>query len=74
MHYILRYIYLYIYVLYIAINISRITVDKYSGLLTIRGTSARFSTLLPLSFGCHRAQRTDMGGGGDTYSFPISCD
>lgn len=35
--YILIYIfrYLYIYILYIAVNISRITVDKYSGLLTI---------------------------------------
>lgn len=51
------YWYIYLYILYIAINISRITVDKYSGLLTIRGTSASFSTLLPLIFGCHRPQR-----------------
>lgn len=49
-------LYIDIYILYIAVNISRITVDKYSGLLTIRGTSASFSTLLPLSFGCHRPQ------------------
>lgn len=40
------YWYIYLYVLYIAINISRITVDKYSGLLTIRGTSVSISTLL----------------------------
>lgn len=59
MHYIL--IYIYIYILYIAVNISRITVDKYSGLLTIRGTSASFSTLLPLIFGCHRPQKTLHG-------------
>lgn len=51
------YIDIYIYILYIAVNISRITVDKYSGLLTIRGTSASFSTFLPLSFGCRRPQR-----------------
>lgn len=28
------YIDIYLYILYIAVNISRITVDKYSGLLT----------------------------------------
>lgn len=41
------------YVLYIAINISTITVDKYSGLFTTRGTKRSCGTLLPL--GCHRA-------------------
>lgn len=35
MHYIYLYIFLDVYILYIAVNISRITVDKYSGLLTI---------------------------------------
>lgn len=34
---------IYVCLLYIAINISRITVDKYSCLLTVRGTSAPFS-------------------------------
>lgn len=41
------YLYIFIYILYIAVNISRITFDKYSCLLTIRGTSASFSTLSP---------------------------
>lgn len=49
------------YVLYIAINISTITVDKYSGLFTTRGTKRSCGTLLPL--GCHRAPpRTTLGG------------
>lgn len=57
MHYIYRYIYLDIYILYIAVNISRITVDKYSGLLTIWGTSASFCTLLPFIFGWLRPEK-----------------
>lgn len=36
-----------IYILYIAINISRITVDKYSGLLTIRSPLLPFIQWVP---------------------------
>lgn len=57
------------YVLYIAINISTITVDKYSGLFTTRGTKRSCGTLLPL--GCHTAPKDDIGWG-DTYSVPMT--
>lgn len=49
----MRYILIYIRVLYIAINICRITDDKYSLVCNIRG-SANFASLL--FFGGQRAQ------------------
>lgn len=57
-------------ILYIAVNISRITVDKYGGPSTIRGTSASFSTRLSLIIGCHTAPKRLCVAGRYTYCLP----